>query len=166
MELYETLMDNGLGRFKDYQCDYELLTLPKGSYIFNFWDSEPIGLTTTGTPQQNAENVETAYTKLSGHRYGYIYDFHYTPHTDPERARQWIINKTKRSSKLYNDLLEIYADIKEPEYIAAYKAGKKIDAAAIIDAITAENMEHYDFYFLPEKVTAALWFVSLAGKEN
>lgn len=166
MELYETLMDNGLGRFKDYQCDYELLTLPKGSYIFNFWDSEPIGLTTTDTPQQNAENVETAFYKLSGWRSSRIYDFHYTPHTDPARARQWLINKTNRNSALYNDLLEIFADIKEPEYIAANKAGRKISAAEIIDAITAENMERYDFYYLPLKVTAALWFVSLTGKEN
>ena len=64
MKLYEALEDIGKGRFKDFDCDRELIALAKGVYTFRE-ERKEYSITLDGTPAENAERIQKEYYRLT-----------------------------------------------------------------------------------------------------
>lgn len=109
-----------------------------------------------------ARNIERSFEALAGHRHGEIYSFFYTKHTDPERAKTWLLNKARRDKATYTELLEIFACYYEKYYLQKADAGEKIPAGVVIDGILKVKLENVDLYSLPEEVASALYYIQLA----
>lgn len=61
MTLLEALQDIGKGRIIDNGCNYELIALAKGRYTLTI-DEEPLTITLTGTPGENADEIQRVYS--------------------------------------------------------------------------------------------------------
>jgi hypothetical protein len=62
MTLLEALEDIGKGRIIDNGCDYELIALAKGRYIFVIgWIDEILVIDLDGKPGENARKIERTF---------------------------------------------------------------------------------------------------------
>lgn len=62
MTLLEALQDIGKGRIIDNGCEFELIALAKGTYVFkNFWYDDEFEITLTGTQGENAREIQRAF---------------------------------------------------------------------------------------------------------